>query len=97
MSSNHHDPTEPARKLAEHYENVIHDLEERLRAKDKALEALRRSQDEMAYQLGRVSASVDQAIEALKDARRKLTPGGEETYDGLVDFTGKPWIPGERL
>lgn len=78
MSSNHHDPTEPARKLAEHYENIIHDLEERIRAKDKALESLRRSQDEMAYQLGRAAATVDEAVEDLKIARLHLTPGMED-------------------
>lgn len=72
MSSNHHDPTEPARKLIQGYENRIADLEQRLRGKELALAAMREANDAMAYRLGSSAAQIDQIIGELESTRTRL-------------------------
>lgn len=72
MSSNHHDPTEPARKLIQDYENKIADLEQRLRGKELALAALREANDAMAYRMGSSAAAIDQIIGELESTRARL-------------------------
>ena len=78
MASNHHDPIEPARQLMETYENRVAELEERCRRQERTLEHYRRAQDEMAYALGSAAATVERAIDALEQARRKLSIAGDD-------------------